>query len=169
MRESELDKMPYMSSFTINDISNSVDRHKIYALMCKPDELAASINFLQTAKITSVNIGKELALFLDQLDDYAYLSIEVQDFLNKIVDKSKRKINSSGNDIVALYNLGILFEPRLELYANQLLKDISKTIALIILWENKSELPDRLYWSTQKNNVFLDFSDVQLKTLQYAI
>lgn len=161
--------MPNMSSYTINDISISTDRHKIYTLICKPDELAVPINFLQTEKITSVNVGKEVAGFLDQLNDYTYLSIEVQDFLNKILDNSKRKINSSGNDIVAIYNLGILFEPRLELYANQLLKEISKTLALIIIWENQSEPSDRLNWQTQKNNVFLDFSDAQLKTLQYAI
>lgn len=158
-----------MANVTIKDVATSVDRYKIYTLQCNPDELEASIAFIRSENITVINIGKQLALFLDQLDDYAYLSIEVQDFLNKILDNSKRKINRSGNDIVAIYNLGILFEPRLELYAYQLLKDISKTISLIILWENQSELPDRLNWQTQKNNVFLDFTDAQLKILQYAI
>ena len=158
-----------MTIVTLRDISSSVDRYKIYTLQCNPGELEEIITFIRSENITVINIGKELALFLDQLDDYAYLSIEVQDFLNKILDKNKGKIISCGNDIVAIYNLGILFEPRLELYANQLLKDISKTIALIILWENQSELPDRLHWPTQQNNVFLDFSDAQLKKLQYAI
>lgn len=158
-----------MTSVTLQDIAASVDRFKIYTLLCTPGELEANIAFLRSKNLSVINIGKELALFLDQLEDYAYLSIEVQDFLNKLLDNNKRKINSSGNDIVAIYNLGILFEPRLELYANQLLKDFSKTIALIILWENQSELSDRLNWQTQKNNVFLDFSDTQLKMLQHAI
>ncbi|MDP1614514.1 MAG: hypothetical protein Q8L68_01815 [Methylococcales bacterium] len=158
-----------MNSVTIKDIASSVDRHKIYTFQCNPSGLEASIASIRSENITVINIGKEVALFLDLLDDYAYLSIEVQDFLNKILEKNKRKIINSGNDIVAIYNLGILFEPRLELYANQLLKDISKTIALIILWENQSELTDRLHWPTQQNYVFLDFSDAQLKKLQYAI
>jgi len=51
----------------------------------------------------------------------------------------------------------------------QLFKEFSKSTSLIILWENQSELPDRLEWLTQKNNFFLDFSESQLKKLQYAI
>jgi hypothetical protein len=60
-------------------------------------------------------------------------------------------------------------EPALELNAVQLFKEFSKSTSLIILWENQSELPDRLEWLTQKNNFFLDFSESQLKKLQYAI
>jgi hypothetical protein len=51
----------------------------------------------------------------------------------------------------------------------QLFKEFSKSTSLIIIWDNQSENPDRLDWQTQKQNFFLDFSDIQLKKLQYAI
>ncbi len=72
-------------------------------------------------------------------------------------------------DVIAIYNLGILMEPALELNAVQLFKEFSKSTSLIILWDNQSEIPDRLEWTTQKHYFFLDFSESQLKKLQYAI
>lgn len=80
------------------------------------------------------------------------------------MDKHKAKINNIGNTVVAIYNLGILFEPAVELNTAQLLKDFSKTAALIIIWENQTENSGRLHWSTQQNNVFLDFTETQFKT-----
>jgi len=80
-----------------------------------------------------------------------------------------KNYGGAGNDVVAICNLGILMEPALELNAVQLFKEFSKSAALIIIWDNQSEIPDRLDWLTQKQNFFLDFSDIQLKKLQYAI
>ena len=71
--------------------------------------------------------------------------------------------------MIAIYNLGILMEPNLELNAAQLFKEFSKSTSLILLWDNKFDTPDRLEWSTQKNNFFLDFSESQLKKLEYVL
>lgn len=158
-----------MSTYSINDISHSVDRHKLYILFCGPDELSKSISFIQNQNINAINMGKELASFIDELEDYKYLNIDVYDFTKKLLDNSKAKLDGSGNDIVAIYNLGILFELALELNAKQLLKEFSKSAALIIIWENQTEQTDILNWPTQKNNYYLDFSDMQLKKLHYAI
>lgn len=97
------------------------------------------------------------------------MNIDVFDYVKKILGKHKAKIKNAGNEVVAVYNLGILLEPSLELNAAQLLKDFSKTAALIIIWENQSEIPDCLHWSTQQNNLFLDFTETPLKKLLYAI
>ena len=158
-----------MSTYSIKDIIQSTDRHKLYTLMCRPDELSESIAFIQAQKINLLNIGKELALFIDGLEDYSYLNIDVYDFIKKILEKHKCQINSTGNDILAIYNLGILFEPALELNAVQLLKEFSKSASLIIIWENQSDIPDRLHWPTQQSTVLLDFTETQIKKLQYAI
>ena len=158
-----------MSSYSIKDISNSTDRHKLYTLMCNPDELPASISFIQSQNITAINIGKELAKYINELEDERYLNIDVYDFTRKLLEKNKLKVAGSTNDIVAIYNLGILLEPALEMNAVQLLKEFSKSSSLIIIWENQSEQPDRLNWQTQKQNYFFDFSDTQLKKMQYAI
>jgi len=158
-----------MNTYSINDMIRSADRYKLYTLICSPDELADCISKLQSQRIHTVNVGKELAAFIEGLEDFSYLNIEVYDYIKKLLDKHKAKISTSGNAVIAIYNLGILLEPALELNAAQLLKEFSKTTSLVIIWENQSVIPDRLYWSTQQNNVFLDFAETPLKKLQYAI
>lgn len=158
-----------MSTYSIQDIIQSTDRYKLYTLMCSQDGLEDSISWLHTKKIHTINVGKELAAFIGGLDDFSYLNIDVFDYIKKLLYKHKAKINNTGNEVVAIYNLGILLEPALELNATQLLKEFSKTAALIIIWENQSDIPDRLHWSTQQNNIFLDFTETPLKKLQYAI
>lgn len=158
-----------MNTYSIPDIAKSTDRYKVYSLYCNIHDLSKSIAYIQSESINVVNIGYELAKYIDSLNDYSYLYIDVYDYLRKLLDKSRSQINGIGNHVLAIYNLGILLEPQLELNSVQLIKEFSKSSALIIIWEHLSEMPDRLSFPTQKNNVFLDFSDVQLKELQYAL
>lgn len=158
-----------MSAYTLKSITESTDRHKLYTLMCSQDKLTEHIEWLHSNKVCTLNIGKATATFVYDLEDYAYLTIDVYDFAKKLLEGNKSKISNTGNEVVAIYNLGILLEPALELNAAQLLKEFSKTAALIIIWENQSDIPDRLHWSTQQNNIFLDFTETPLKKLQYAI
>ncbi len=158
-----------MSTYSIEDITSTSDRFKLYTLVYSPKELPDKIAYLKSKNFNVVNIGKELATYIDGLDDFSYLNIDVYDYTKKLLEKHKSKINASGNDVIAIFNIGILLETALELNTSQLFKDFSKSTSLIILWDNQSDIPDRLEWPTQKNNFFLDFSESQLKKLQYAI
>jgi hypothetical protein len=158
-----------MSTYSIEDISSTSDRFKLYTLVYNANELQDKIVYLKSQNINVINIGKVLATYIDGLEDFSYLNIDVYDYTKKLLDKHKSKINSIGNDVITIYNLGILMEPELELNAMKLFKEFSKSTSLIILWDNQSDIPDRLEWLTQKNNFFLDFSDIQLKKLLYAI
>jgi len=158
-----------MADSSISDITTASDRYKIYVLPCTPENLSERIDFVKTHHVPVINIGKELASFIDTLADYSYLNIDVYDFTKKLLESSKSTITSTGNDVVAIYNLGILLEPSLELNAAYMLREFSKSSALIIIWENESENPDKLNWPSQKNKFSLDFSQMQIKKLQYAI
>jgi hypothetical protein len=158
-----------MSTYPMKDIATNTDRYKIYLLQGNQNELVDNITFVKSQNISVVNIGKELANYIDGLEDFSYLTIDVCDYIKKLLDSNKSKINSKGNDAVAIYNLGILLEPALELNAVHLFKEFSKSTTLVIIWDTQSYIPDRLEWHTQKHNFFLDFSESQLKKLQYAI
>jgi hypothetical protein len=158
-----------MSTYSFNEIPKSTDRHKVFILMSKPGDLYQTIARVNSQKINTINIGIELANYIKSLDDYRYLNIDVFVHTKKLLDKQKTKINGVGNDIVAIYNLGILLEPALELNAVQLLKEFSKSSALIIFWENQSDISDRLNWPAHPNKYFFDFSDIQLKFLNNEI
>ena len=158
-----------MGLFSIDDVSRTSERHKVFILSCRPDDLIQCVLSIQELNIVAVNMGKELASFIDGLDDYMYLNIDVYDFIIRLLEGARTKIKGIGNDVVAIYNLGILLEPALELKAAQLIKDFSKTTALIVIWENQSDLPDVLNWPTQRKHYNLDFSNTQIKKLQYEV
>ena len=158
-----------MSNYSFNHILTTTDRYKIYTLLCNPSELKDKIELVKAQNIHVINLGKELAEYIDRLDDYSYLNIDVYDYCKKLLNDFKEKINGVGNDVVAIYNIGLLMEPILELNPVTLFKEFSKSTALIIIWENQCDIPDRLNWTTQKNNYALDFSDSPLKKLQDAI
>jgi hypothetical protein len=158
-----------MSSFSITDVSNSNDRYKLFVLECLPKEFSEIIINLGDKNIPILNIGKELALYLDKLEDYRYLTIDAYDYIIKQLEKGKTKINQTGNEVIAIYNLGILFEPTLQINTSKLLKDFSKSTAVIIIWENIVTNLDLLTWETQKDQYNIDFSDTPLKRIQYAI
>ena len=158
-----------MADLLFEDIFNSNDRYKLYLLKYHAAELNQKIELLNTSKISAINLGKELSLYIDSLDDFRYLTIDIYDFLVKLLDDSKTKINGKGNNVLGIYNLGILLEPSLELNAVMLFKEFSKTTSLIILWENQIEIGNKLVWPTQSSNTFLDFSDIQLKELKHEI
>lgn len=158
-----------MATYTIQEISNSVDRNKLFILLCDKCGLPESISYIQNHNINAIDVGREVASYIDGLPNFKYLIYDVYEFILKLLDSGKSKINGSGNDIVAIYNLGILLEPELGLNALQIFKEFSKSDVLIIIWENQSDFPDKLNWSTQKNTYSLDFSDTQLKKLQYEI
>lgn len=158
-----------MSNYSFNHISTTTDRYKIYTLLCNPSELEDKIELVKSQNINVINLGKELAEYIDSLDDYSYLSIDVCDYCKKLLNDYKVKINGVGNDVVAIYNVGIILEPILELKPVTIFSDFSISTALLIIWENQYDIPDRLNWTIQKNNYALDFSDSPLKKLQDAI
>jgi hypothetical protein len=158
-----------MRTSSIEELYNSTDRFKLYILQCNSENLNGALSFFQKHGIPAINIGKEISSFIDKLANYRFLNIDVYDFTKNLLESKKTKIGSSGNDVIAIYNPGVLLEPSLELNAVQLLKEFSKSATLIIIWENQLESPDRLNWPTQQQTYFLDFSEIRLKILQNEI
>ena len=158
-----------MGNYSITDISISSDRHKLYCLSCSSDKLVQTISSLAELSVLSLNIGEELASFINNLDDYLYLGIDAYDFARKLLDRSKAIISGNGNPVLAIYNFGILLEPSLEIKAAKLLQEFSKSTSLVIIWVFQIDTPDILIWPSQNQKFSLNFKDTPLKIIQYEI
>lgn len=163
----DLDKA--MKFHTIDDVISSTDRYKLFVLLCKDRSVVEEIKYLANSKIKSVNIGYGIAEFVAYRTNAKYLNIDVQDHLKKLLDGGKTKLNNNVNDVVAIYNIGILLEPAIELNPAILFKEYSKSTALILIWENEIDSDNILSWETQKVEYNLDFKDAPLKILSYAV
>ena len=70
-----------MLSYSIEKMVQSTERHKLFIFLSSPDELINCINWLNAKKIHAINVGKELAAFIDGLEDFNYLNIDVFDYI----------------------------------------------------------------------------------------
>ena len=91
------------------DIVNS--RNKLAVKPCKRDDLYQCITALQNNKIQAINVGYEVAKYIDSLDDFRYLTIDVEDYLFKLLTNYKFTLPNSTTGISAIYNFGILKAP----------------------------------------------------------
>lgn len=147
--------------FTLNPQS----RFHLYWLDCRPGAVADAIRPLQERNISSVNVGYALATFLKNKTSSKYLYLEVEEFLQQELEYTAKPVDASGIPVVAVYNLGILLEPELHLDPARLLKDISKRIGIILLWEDAFEAPGRFHWGSREREFHLDFSDAEIKPI----
>jgi hypothetical protein len=153
-----------MSIYSLHEVFNSTDHYKLFLLPFQKEKKDQVIESLVSKKIKVLDLGKKIAQFINSLEDYKYLNIDVVDHSQKLMDQHKTK--TKGNDVVAITNIGILLEPALEINSAKLLKEYSKSTSLIIIWEHEVHNSQKLTWKTQKTKYFLDFSDINLKILQ---
>jgi hypothetical protein len=158
-----------MIRYSIKEVIQNTASNKLFLLNVKDIEVTTCVSWLKSEGINVIDIGKELSFFIDTLKDFSYIDIVVFDHLKKLFDKHKKKISNTGNEILAVHNFGILFEPALDLNPTFLLKDFSRSAGLIIIWEYQLDSPNRLHWPSQQNNVFLDFSETPLRILHNAL
>lgn len=158
-----------MKEYTIDDVFQSNDRYQLYVLFCKEDAISEGINWLGIHDIHPINIGNKIASFIDELEDYVYLNIDVLDYLKKLLDSNKVKKTNNRNEVIAIYNFGILLEPVLGINVVKVFREYSKTTSLIIIWQDSIGDSNHLKWATQTDNYSLDFSETPLKKLQHAI
>lgn len=153
----------------IDDVFQNPNRFQIGVLHCNFDQLPSCVELCNKHDIPVLNLGKEIALFIDNLDDYAYLAFDVQDYIHKLIKTTRINNPSTTNNILAIYNLGIFFEPVLDLNITKLLKEYSKNLRLLLIWENQIINSNYLCWNINDNKNIIQFEDFDIKILKYEI
>ena len=78
-----------MSNYSFNHISTSTDRYKIYTLLCNPSELKDKIELVKAQNIPVINLGKELAEYIDRLAKGGKLISELKGIKKETETRSK--------------------------------------------------------------------------------
>lgn len=143
----------------------SIQRNNLYLLCCPKKQLGAMIMEIKQANIPILDMGKELSLKLQTCIHAKYLALEMQEYIPKMIETEAKAIFQEKPPIIALHNLGILLEPALALEANALLKNIAKSIAIILIWENEKDNKGNLYWQGYSNSPHFHFSSIDIKPI----
>ncbi len=143
---------------------NEEERYMLYVLACSPDRLGQKIIELENENIPVLDMGFELSTSLK--GKFKFLDILAYENIVSIIDNRAIKLSPLQKRIVAIHNLGILMEPSLSLNGSKILKELSKNIHIIILWENQIDQAGKLHWGNQTVRFYFDFTGINLKNLQ---
>ena len=99
--------------------------------------------------VETINVGSLVAEAISNFLDDKKLSLKVTNIIEEIFEVSKVKHQDLGR-ILAIKNLGILFEPELKIDFLSLIDKYSRTNALFIQWEGEIENNTLYFLSKQK-------------------
>ncbi len=136
-------------------------RHNLILLKCDSNTLYEAIEQFTNAGVNMINVGKELSEKLLKVESGKYLSIEAQEYLHALIERQAVAITNGKPKIVALYNLGILLEPALSLNTENLLKELSKNITIIVVWDHDYS-NGLLHWGAQQEEYQINLSDIHV-------
>jgi len=99
--------------------------------------------------IPAIDLGTELSQILFNLTDLTKLPMKVSHELDKIFNKAIIEHSIFGR-LLAISNLGILFEPELKVDINNLLEKYSNTNVLFVKWEGAIDNENLYFLSKEK-------------------
>jgi len=146
------------------DFPNKLDgtaRHNLILLKCDSNALYETIEQLKNAGVNTINVGKELSEKLLTVEVSKYIAIEAQEYIHALIEKQAVGIASGKPKIVALYNLGILLDQSLSLNTENLLKEFSKNITIVVVWEHDYS-SGLLHWGVEQEEYYLNLSDIHV-------
>lgn len=144
------------------DFLNNIDgvaRHNLILLKCDSKTLKDTIAQLTNAGVNTINVGQEVSKKLIAIKSGKHLSIEAQEYLHELIEKRSTHIANGKPKIVALYNMGILLEQTLSLNTESLLKEFSKNLTIVLIWEHVYS-NGLLHWGEQQEKYHLNLSDI---------
>jgi hypothetical protein len=142
-------------------------RHKMAWVDTREKDIAQVQAFLAKKNYPVLNVGTFIAGELSSYQASEFPNLDIAQILTDKIRQEARVLEDWNQPIICLSNLGILLEPHLGLQAAHLLKDISKNIFLIILWEYFCDDPGIFHWGNQKQTFYLDFSGIGIKKIPF--
>ena len=136
---------------------NITNRHKLY--WYKHDPIAD----LSAIPYPVINVGKAIAQFISGRNVDKHIGLEVEEYFKTMVAELTQY--HWGIKGAALTNIGILLESELSLNVVKILMDISREIAVILIWPYPIENSRRLLWDDSAK-FSLDFPEQTIHRLE---
>ena len=105
-----------------------------------------------------LNVGIELSKLIRPFLNKRHFSLKAMNILDKLLQSYIIKHSDLGN-VLALSNMGILFEEELQIDFFALLDRYSKNSGLILDWQGEIE-DGKLYFLEKKNGIQIDIKDL---------
>jgi len=109
-------------------------------------------------ELTYVDIGKSLASVLENKSNIKKLSLIAKEKLNELLNESINEDGDYGN-ILAIKNLGILFEKDLKFNFINFIENFSKSTPVFIEWKGEYDV-ENLYFQSWEKGIKLNIKNL---------
>ena len=144
------------------------ERYSLVYLLCDSVTRHQQVEALERLGIPSLNVGYELSRKLETSRNHKFIALLVAQYFQGLMEQSIVPTSFGKKRIVALYNLGILFEPMLQLKPDSILQEFAKTATVIILWEDVVDDTGMMHFGENSANLLLDFSNSGLRQVEIS-
>ena len=156
-----------MKSVIQENLSSS-NRNNLYIIKCNSNYLSSINNELTNDSINSINIGQAVAKELSEKKS-KHLAIQVQELLYLLAENNAKEVYEGKPNLIAFYNLGILFEPEIQLNVEKILKDLSKQYGIIVIWDSQIDDGPILHWGKQKEIYKINLSEINTTIIDQTL
>lgn len=139
--------------------------HHLFWLNCQAHTPEAVDAFLRTNGIPGLNLGQSIATEFNDKWNSKHFALEVEEYLQHLLESVAKPIATTGIQVIAIYNIGILFEPELALDPDKILKQTSKRTAIVLLWYHHFDQPGIFHWNDRKNDFKLDLTETNIQEI----
>lgn len=144
---------------------NPSARFHFYWLDCRAHTPQMVDDFLTGTGIPNIDIGHSIALEFGEKLDVKHLALNVEEFLQHILEVEAKPVDQTGIPVIAISNVGILLEPELQLDAAKLLKRTAQRIGIVLLWNDACEPPGIFHWNDRKSEYKLDLTETSIQVI----
>lgn len=118
----------------------------------------ATTDKLSERNIPILNVGKKLATVIDPATSGTDLSLQATKYLSNLLEDHATDISDYDAPVVAIQNIGIIQEPKLNLNFENILQDICRSICVILIWDGQYSDGEFIQGSDLNSQVYLSFS-----------
>ena len=138
------------------------ERYKLFWIDCKGQPIANVLRDLDYLKFPTLNVGKELSPYIQERITSKYLHLDIQEYIKKLITERAATWREGKTPSVAIFNLGVLFEPDLRLDPSRIIRELSREIGVVILWEAFVEQNELFHWGDRSKEFYLNFNDTNI-------
>ena len=139
-------------------------RHKLYWIDYSDPVKSHVDKILTKNNFHVINLGFEFATFIKDKDE-AQVRVMAREYLSEVMEKETNVDNSSGLHFAIIKNIGIILEPFLDIDVEKFLKEFSKNMGLIMLWEGSVINNQHFKWPNSEN-YSLNFKDTNIHKIE---
>jgi|SRR5690625_1509111 len=140
----------------IQQLPSIISRFK-FCWLPDTDEKPA-IAELRERNIPIINISRMLASTIDPPIPSIDLSLQVTKYFSGLLEDHATEISGYDAPVVAIQNIGIIQEPKLNLNFEKSLQDVCRSICVILIWDGKYKDGEFIQESDLNSQVYLSFS-----------